>query len=164
MDTIKHYLPLCWFDVNPLDLPESEGFLKFNIAFYGIVQYFLQTNMTDDPLESFVEVLAELVLTLIFIAVMLLFDGKLKIYTQITTAIFFCTNALSLFVIPAMVWLTVTDAALSYYVTSIIVLWFFALITYIFKLALTINTVASLALASLYFIVVYLGAIGLGQI
>jgi hypothetical protein len=163
MDAIKHYLPLCWFDVDILDLPESKGFLKLNIAFYGIVQYLLQGNMTDDPFESFVEVLAELVLTLIFVAITLLFDGKLKVYTQVTTAIFFCTNALSLFVIPAMVWLTVTDAALSYYVTSIVVLWFFALMTYIFKSALAINNVASLALASLYLIVAYVGAVGLGQ-
>jgi small-conductance mechanosensitive channel len=163
MYAIKHYLPLCWLEGNPLDLPESKGFLKLNIAFYGIVQYFLQANMTDDPIESFTEVLAELILTLVFVAVMLLFDRKLKAYIQVSTAIFFCTNALSLFVIPVIVWLTVTDTALSYYVMSIVVLWFFALITHIFRSALAINTIASLALSLLYFVVVYLGAVGLGQ-
>jgi hypothetical protein len=63
-----------------------------------------------------------------------------------------------------MVWLTVTDDPLSYYVMGILLLWFYSLITTIFKITLAINSIASFALSLLYFIVVYLGAVGLGQI
>ena len=164
MDNLKQYLCLCWFDINPLDLEKSTGFLKLNILFYLVVQYFLQTNMTDDPFESFVEVVFELLITLIFIGVMLFFDKMLRAYVQVTTAILFCTNVLSVAIIPVMVWLTVTDEPLSYYVMTILLMWFYALVTYIFKVSLAINMFASLALALLYFIVVYLGAIGLGQV
>ena len=164
MDAVKHYLRLCWFDVNPLALKKSTGFLKVNVIFYLISQYFLQTNITDDPLESLTEVFIEFVLMLSFIGVMLFFDKMLRIYVQITTAIFFCTNIISIFVVPVIVWLSMTDDPLSYYVMSLLLLWLYSLITYIIKLSLAVDWFASLALSLTYFIVVYLGAIGLGQV
>jgi hypothetical protein len=164
LDTVKRYLRLCWFDTNPLDFVESTDFLKINVVFFAVVQYFLQTNMTDDPFESFFEVSFELLFTFAFVAVMLFFDKMLNAYLQLTTAILFCTNVLSVFFVPIMVWLTVTEDPLSYYVMVVLVLWFYALITYIIKAALAIDLLASLALSLLYFIVVYMGAVGLGQV
>lgn len=164
LDTVKRYLHLCWFDTNPLDFVESKDFLKINVVFFAVVQYFLQTNMTDDPFESFLEVAFELLLNFAFVAVMLFFDKMIDAYIQIVTAILFCTNVLSIFFVPVMVWLTVTDDPLSYYVIGVLVLWFYALISYIIKAALAIDLLASLALSLLYFIVVYLGAVGLGQV
>jgi hypothetical protein len=163
MDTVKQYLQLCWFDANPLDLTKSAGFLKLNIVFYEVVQYLLQANMTDDPFESFYEVIFELLFTLIFVGVMLLFDKRLNAYIQVTTAILFCTNVLSIFFIPVIVWLTVSNEPLSYYMMCILVLWFYALITYIIKVTLSINLFASSSLSLLYFAVVYLSAFALGQ-
>ncbi len=164
MEAVKQYLRLCWFDVSPLDLEKSTGFLRLNLLFYALVQYFLQSNMTDDPFESFFEVMFEMLLTLGFIGVMLFFDKRLYAYIQVTTAIFFCTNVLSVFFIPVIVWLTVTDDPLSYYLMSLLIMWFYALITQIIKLALTIDLLASSALSLLYIIVVYMGAVGLGQL
>ncbi len=163
MEAIKQYLRLCWFDVNPLVLEESTGFLKLNLLFFALVQFFLQANMTDDPYESFFEIIFEISLSLIFVGVMLFFDKRLYAYVQVTTAIFFCTNVLSVFFIPVIVWLTVTDEPLSYYLMSLLIIWFYALITQIIRLALTIDLLASSALSLLYIIVVYLGAVGLGQ-
>lgn len=164
IDAAKHYLRLCWFDVSPLDLVKSSGFLKLNIVVFEVVQYFLQSNLTDDPFESFFEVILELLLTFMFVGVMLFFDKRLYAYVQVMTAILFCTNVLSAFVVPVMVWLTVSDEPLSYYVMSILVVWFYALITHIIKAALGVNLLASLALSMLYLTVAYLGAIGLGQL
>lgn len=164
MDAIKQYLRLCWFDINPLTLPKSTGFLRTNLLFYVIVQYFLQTNMTDDPFESVTEVLVEIVLILLFIAVVLIFDRKIKTYLHVCTAILFCTNVLSILFIPIIVWLTVTDAPLSYYCMSLLVLWLYALITYIFHKSLMINLLASSAITFFYIIVVYVGALSLGQL
>lgn len=164
MDAIKQYLRLCWFDINPLDLEKSTGFFKLNILFYEIVQYFLQTNMTDDPFESFVEVILELLLILIFLAIILFFDKMIKVYIKFTTAILFCTNALSLLFIPIIVWLTVNNDPLSYYTMVLLFLWLYSLITYIIKTTLNINYFASIALSLLYFIIVYGGAIAIGQL
>ncbi|MDP3009640.1 MAG: hypothetical protein Q8N30_11315 [Methylococcales bacterium] len=164
LDTVKRYLRLCWFDTNPLDFVESTDFLKINVVFFAVVQYFLQANMTDDPFESFFEVAFELLLTFGFVAVMLFFDKMLDAFIQLITAILFCTNVLSVFFVPIMVWVTVTDDPLSYYVMVVLVLWFYALITHIIKAALAIDLLASLALSLLYFIVVYIGAVGLGQV
>jgi hypothetical protein len=164
IDIAKDYLRLCWLDVSPLDLAKSAGFLKLNIVIYEVVQYFLQSNLTDDPFESFFEVILELIFTFIFVGVMLLVDKKLYIYNQVTTAILFCTNVLSVFVVPVIVWLTVSDDPLSYYVMTVLALWFYALITHIIKTALAINLLASLALSLLYFTVVYLSSFALGQL
>lgn len=164
MDAVKNYLRLCWFDTNPLVLEKSTAFLKWNLLFYLVVQYFLQTNMTDDPLESFAEVIVEFVLTLSFIGVLLFVDKKRKAFIQVSTAVFFCTNVLSIFFIPVIVWLTVTDDPLSYYVMVVLFLWLYSLVTHIFKSVLVVDWLASLALSLFYFIVVYLGAVALGQL
>jgi hypothetical protein len=164
MDAVKHYLRLCWFDVNPLELKKSTGFLRLNLVFFLVVQYFLQTNLTDDPLESLSEVAIEFLLMLGFIGTVLFFDKKLRFYVQVTSAIFFSTNFISLFFIPVIVWLSMTDAPLSYYVISLLVLWLYNLVTYIIKTVLAIDWLASFALSLLYFMVVYLGALSLGQL
>jgi hypothetical protein len=164
IDAVKHYLRLCWFDASPLDLVKSSGFLKLNITVFWIVQYFLQSNLTDDPFESFFEVILELLFTLVLVGIALFCDKRLYAYKQVTTAILFCTNVASIFVVPTIVWLTVSDDPLSYYVMSILALWFYALITHITKVALSVNLLASLALSMLYFTVAYLGAFALGQL
>jgi hypothetical protein len=71
MGILKHYLPLCWLKNNPLELPRSADFFKQNLLFYFVLEYFMQTNMTDDPFESFAEVSLQTALTLIFIGFMI---------------------------------------------------------------------------------------------
>ena len=68
IEILKQYLPLCWFKQDPLKLTRSMSFFKKNLLVYFIVEYFMQTNMTDDPFESFTEVTIQIFLTLIFIS------------------------------------------------------------------------------------------------
>jgi hypothetical protein len=164
MEAVKQYLRLCWFDINPLSIERSTGFLRMNLLFYALVQYFLQSKMTEDPFESFFEVIFELLFTVVFVGAILIIDKKRNAFVQVTTAIFFCTNVITVFVIPVIVWVTVTDDPLSYYLMCLLVLWFCALITQIIKKALAIDMLASLAVSLLFFIVVYGGAFGLGQL
>ena len=124
----------------------------------------MQANMTDDPFESFTEVSIETTLTLIFIGLLLLLNKTLYVYIQVTTAIIFCANVISLFIIPVLIWLTVTEDILSYYLLGLIFLWDFMLVAYILKKTLSINLPASLALSVFYFIATYLGAFALGQL
>ena len=124
----------------------------------------MQANMTDDPFESFVEVAIQTLLTLLFIGFILRLNKTLYAYLQVTTAILVCANIISLFVIPVLIWLTVSEALLSYYSLGILFLWELTVMAYIFRKILAINSAASIALSLLYFTVSYLGAFTIGQI
>ncbi len=124
----------------------------------------MQANMTDDPIESFYEVGIQILLTLLFIGIMMFFNKTLYAYVQVTTSLTLCANVVSLFIVPVIIWLTVSDDPLSYYITLLLVLWDAALVTYIIKKVVDINIMASMLLSLLYFISTYLGAFGLGQI
>jgi len=139
------------------------SFFRLNLLFYFVVEYFMQANMTDDPFESFTEVSIETTLTLMFIGLVLFLNKTLYVYIQVTTAIIFCANVISLFIVPVLIWLTVTEDILSYYLLGLIFLWDFMVVAYILGKALSINLPASLALSVFYFIATYLGAFALGQ-
>ncbi|WP_333876933.1 hypothetical protein [Methylobacter sp.] len=164
MDVLRQYLPLCWLKNNPLELPRSVDFFKQNLLFYFVVEYFMQANMTDDPIESFTEVSIETLLTLIFIGIMLFVNRTLYAYVQVTTAIIFCANIVAVFVVPVLIWLTISEEPLSYYVLSLLLFWDYALVTYIIKQVLSINLFASLVLSLFYFTATYFGAFALGQL
>jgi hypothetical protein len=164
MDVLKQYLPLCWLKNNPLELPRSVDFFKQNLLFYFVVEYFMQANMTDDPIESFTEVSIETLLTLLFIGVMLFFNRTLYAYVQVTTAIIFCANIIALFIVPVLIWLTISEEPLSYYLLTLLLLWDYVLVTYIIRQVLSINIIASLVLSLFYFIATYFGAFALGQL
>lgn len=164
MDYLKQYLPLCGLKTNPLELPRSVDFFKQNLLFYFVVEYFMQANMTDDPIEAFVEVSMAALLTLLFIGIMLFFNKTLYAYVQVTTAIMFCTNIVALFIVPVLVWLTVSEDAPSYYVLTLLLLWSYVLVTHIFKQVLSVNLFASSIMSVFYFIATYLGAFALGQL
>ena len=123
----------------------------------------MQTNMTDDPLESFTEVSIEIFLTLFFIGAMLFFNRTLYAYVQVATAIIFCANIIGLFVVPVLIWLTVSEAPLSYYFFALLLFWDYAVVTHIIRQVLSVNIFASLVLALFYFSATYFAAFALGQ-
>lgn len=158
-NTFKTYLPLCWLKVNPVDLPKSKDFLQHNLWFYFVVELFIQANMID-PSEAFVEVVIETGLTIGFVGLILMLNKTMHLYVQILTAVLFCENVIALFGVPVVVWLTVSEHVLSYYMMGFLVLWDFILITYIIKTVLSINTAASLTISFFYFMMTYVGAYG----
>lgn len=164
IEILRQYLPLCWFKNNPLELIRSMVFFQENLIFYFVVEYFMQTNMTDDPFESLTEVSIQIVLTLLFIGFILQINKTLYAYIQVTSAILFCANIISLFVIPVLIWLTVSEVLLSYYNLALLFIWEFSILAYIFRKVIAINLAASLALTVLYFIITYLGAFAIGQV
>ncbi len=140
------------------------SFFKQNLLFYFIVEYFMQANMTDDPFESFIEVSIETLLTLMFIGFILHLNKTLYAFIQVTTAILVCANIVSLFVIPVLIWLTVSEDILSYYSLGLLFIWEFTVVAYIFRKIMAINIAASLVLSVIYFTVTYLGAFAIGQV
>lgn len=120
--------------------------------------------MTDDPFESFYEVTIETGLTFLFIGLMMFLNKTLYGFLQVMTAMMLCANVVALFIIPVMIWVTVSEDPVSYYLLFALIFWDFALVTYIFKKVIEVNILASIILALLYFITTYLGAFGLGQL
>lgn len=163
MDTIREYLALCWLNNDPLELPRSVGLFKKNLLIYFVVGYLLQANMIDDPVESLYEISLQTVLMLAFIGIMLALNKTLYAYIQITTAFMLSANLISAFVIPVMVWLTVSEDIYSYYLFFLLLAWYYAIVTYIIKCTLLINVPASMVLALFYFIATFLSAFALGQ-
>jgi hypothetical protein len=164
MDTLREYFALCWLSNDPLELPRSTNLFKSSLLIYFVVGYLLQTNMIDDPFESFYEISLQILFMLTFIGIMLFLNKTLYAYVQITTAFIFTANIISAFVVPVMVWLTVTEDLYSYYIFFVLLAWYYAIVSYIIKCTLLINIPASLVLALLYFIATYLGAFAIGQV
>lgn len=163
MDILREYLALCWLSNDPLELPRSESLFKKNLVLYFIIGYLLQANMIDDPVESFYEIVIQVLSMLLFIGVMLSLNKTLYAYVQVTTAFMVSANIISVFVVPAMVWLTVSEDAYSYYVLFLFLAWYYAIVAYIIKCTLVINVPASMVLALFYFIATFVGAFALGQ-
>ena len=164
MDILTQYLSLCWLQHNPLKLPRSVSFLKQNLLFYFVVEFLMQANMTDDPIDSFIEVTIATLLMLMCIGGLLFLNRMLYAYIQVMTAVIFCTNVVGLFIVPVVVWLTVSEDILSYYLFALLLFWNYMLVTYIFRKVLAVNIAASLVLSLFYFVITYLGAFGLGQL
>lgn len=164
MEIIREYLALCWFQNDPLELPRSVSLLKNSLLVYFIVGFLLQANMIDDPFEAFYEVSFQIVFMLLFIGVVMSLNKTLYVFVQVTTAFVFCANVISLFVVPVMVWLTISEDLYSYYMLFVLLGWYYLIVTYIVKYTLIINIPASLVLSILYFIVTYWGAFAVAQV
>lgn len=159
MNLFKIYFPLCFLKINPLDLPKSVSFFKQNLWFYFVLELFIQANMID-PYEAFFEVVIETGLTLSFVGLILFLNKNMHLYVQIASAVLFCENVVAFFGVPVVIWLTVSESLLSYYLLGLLVLWDFILITYIIKHILSINMAASLTISFFYFLMTYFGAYG----
>jgi len=160
MNNFNAYLPLCALKINPLDLPKSVTFLKQNFWFYFLVELFIQANMID-PSEAFFEVVIETTLTFAFVGFILFLNKTTHLYVQIITAVLFCENVVAFFGVPIVIWLTVSESMISYYLMGLLVLWDFILITYIIKKVVAINIAASLTISFFYFMLTYAGAYAL---
>ncbi|MEY4768161.1 MAG: hypothetical protein RL637_800 [Pseudomonadota bacterium] len=154
LDILKAYLPLCWLRTNPLQLPHSFKFFQLNLALYFTVEFLTQANMIP-PIEAFFEVLAENLLTLLFVLIILSLNRSLHCYLQVMSAILVSENIVAILGIPIIMWLTLTHSPLSYLSLIILISWDFSVITYIMKRVLVIDTTASLIVAFFYFLITY---------
>lgn len=160
METIKAYLPLCWFRDDILRLPQSGEFLKKNLLFYFGVVFFIQFNMSDD-IESIFEVILETLFTLAFIWLILLLNRSLDNFAGVCSAVLFVQNFISILVVPVVFWVTTTENMASYLVLLILVIWMVLLVARIFKQILLINNSAALVVSLAYFIMIYGGSYAL---
>ena len=154
MDILKQYIPLCWFQNHPLQMPRSVLFFRLNLAFYYVIWVIVQANMISQ-IEAFIEVTAETLLTLLFIGIVLGLNRTLHNYIQVASAILVSENIVAIAGVPIIVWVTVTDSWISYAMLACLIIWDFALVAYIMKKVLTIDIYASLVVAFFYFVGTY---------
>lgn len=160
MDIIRQYFPLCWLNVSVLNLPSSTRFFKHNLVFYFAIVFFIQFNMVDD-IDSIFEVVLETLLTLAFIALVLLLNGTFHVFIQVSSAILFCENVVALFLAPILFWVTIAEDTPSYMTLGLFLVWDLIIVGRIFKDVLRVNNAAGLVVSLFYFLTSYGGAYGL---
>lgn len=164
MDSFRKYLRLCWFNADPISLPRSVSFLKNNLIIFFVIQFLIQANLTDDPIESFYEVNLEMLITSLFVWIMLYCNKALFAFVQILSAFIFSTNAISCLIIPVLAWLTITEHSLSYYSLIVLLVWEYLIVSCIIKHTLTLNWLASTIMSLFYLVITYAGSVTLGQL
>ncbi len=157
MEYLRLYLPLCRFKGNPLSLPKSVSFLKYNLIFYYCIELFMQLNMIDDPFEAVVDISCETLLSLAFVACTLALNRSMDKFVQVASAMLVSENILACLALPIVAWITMSESILSYLLLGALFFWNLLIISYIFNLVLRINVLASLIMGVLYFMVTYIG-------
>jgi hypothetical protein len=154
------YLQLCRFKNNPLDLMPSKAFLWKNIAFYILAGTIVEANISE-PVEAFIEVNIETLVTCLLILTLLLITKRLAIYSQLLTAALVCENFLIILGIITEI-LDVVAQKTPYedyplYLGILLVIWFIAIVSYILKQVFSFNLATCISLAVFYFSFTFIG-------
>lgn len=117
----------------------------------------MQLNMIDDPVDAIFDVTFETVLTMVFIATTLLLNRSFDKFVQVASGLLVCDNVLACLSLPLVAWITISESLFSYSILGLMFLWNMLIVSYIFNRVLKINTMASLVMGMLYFMVTYIG-------
>ncbi|SHE23729.1 hypothetical protein [methanotrophic endosymbiont of Bathymodiolus puteoserpentis (Logatchev)] len=162
---LKDYIQLCWFKGEPHDLPVDRKFLWINISLYLLFGLFIQANISD-PIEAFLQVFLEILITLIFMSVIVLKkDEGFYNFERFLTAILVCENFIYVLGLPLAFWFIFAkgSAVETYpiYIAGFLVFWSLAIIAYLLKELFEFSWQISTSLSILYFLLTYLGSLGL---
>ena len=158
------YLQLCWLSGYPEDLPTNRKFLWINLVVYLLLGLFIQANISD-PVEAFIQILIEVVITLLFIAALLLKDGSAYNFERLLTAILVCENFVYVLGLPILFWYIFAKgsdiANYPIYIGMALMIWSVVIISYLLKGLFDFNWKTSASLSVLYFVLTYFGSFGL---
>jgi len=161
MTLLIKYLSLCWFKNNPADLFPSKSFMWKVVAFY-LVSGIIVEGLISDPADGTLEVLLRTIMAFSSIATLLLITKKWQHFNQLFTAIFICENFI-------MTLATITEGLYFWMVMShqeyseeisigigvLLVGWYIAIVSYIFRQLLEFKMSLSVILAFSYFVLTY---------
>jgi len=162
---LRDYLELCWFKGYPDELPVERRFLWINISIYLVFGLFIQANISD-PIEAFMQVFLEVLITLMFLAVIVIKKGDgFYNFERFLTAILVCENFIYLMSLPLAFWFIFAKGSHAevypIYIAAFLVCWSLAIISYLLKELFEFNWQISISLSVLYFLLTYLGSLGL---
>ncbi len=161
MKLLKQYLALCWFINNPADLTPTKSFMWKTVAFY-LISGCIVEGLIADPADGSLEVFLRTIMAFSSVAVLLLINKKWQYFNQLFTAIFVCENFI-------MTLATVTEAmyfvmVMKHYeyaeevsigIGALLLGWYLAIVSYIFRQLLSYKMSASVLLAISYFVLTY---------
>ena len=161
MNLLLKYLSLCLFRNNPIDLVPPNSFMWKVVAFY-LVSGIIVESLIADPADGTLEVSLRTIMAFSTIAVLLLVMKKWQYYNRVFTAIFVCENLI-------MTLATITEAlyfwmVMKHYEYSeevsiaigvVLVLWYLAIVGYIFRQFFSFKISLSIILAVGYFVMTY---------
>ncbi|MEQ1557807.1 MAG: hypothetical protein ABL933_02555 [Methyloglobulus sp.] len=161
MKLLFKYLGLCFFINNPEDLVPPRSFMWKNVIFY-LVSGMIVEGLISDPADGTLEVLLRTIMAFSTVGAILLVEKKWYFYNQLYTAIFVCENLI-------MTLATATEGMYHLMIMEhiekaeeisigagiFLVIWYIAIISYIFRQLLKFNMSASVVLAFSYFVLTY---------
>ncbi len=131
------------------------------VAFY-LVSGIIVESLIADPADGTLEVLLRTVMAFSSIATLLLFTKKWHYFYRLFTAIFICENFIMTLAIGAEVldfWMVMEQAELreeiSITLAVVLVFWYIAIVSYIFRQFFSFRTLYSVIAAFSYFVLTY---------
>lgn len=158
MSLFIKYLQLCWFKNNPADFNPSQSFLWKCIIFYLASGIVVEANISD-PADATLEVGMRAVVALILLAIMSFINKQWFLFKQLLAAVFMCENV----IIALGIGVEFLDDRLQHteyedypiYLGVLLLLWYLAIIAYIFKRMFSYHNYHCIGLAVFYFLMTY---------
>lgn len=161
MALLIRYLSLCWFRNNSTDLRPSKSFMWKVVTFY-LVSGIIVESLIADPADGTLEVLLRTIMAFSTIACLMLFMKKWSYFNQLYTSIFVCENFIMTLAIVAEVldyWLILQHyenrEEIGIALAVLLVVWYVAIVGYIFRQFFDFKMGRSLIMAFSYFVLTY---------
>ncbi|MDD5412683.1 MAG: hypothetical protein PHF31_14955 [Methylobacter sp.] len=161
MKLLIKYLSLCWFRNNPADLTPPKSFMWKTVAFY-LVSGMIVEGLISDPADGTLEVLLRTVMAFTSIGTLLFVIKQREYFNQLFTAIFVCENFIMTLatVTEGMYFLMVMKhyeyaEEVSIGIGALLLVWYLAIVGYIFRQFFSYKMSASLTMAVSYFVLTY---------
>jgi hypothetical protein len=161
MKLLLQYLSLCFFINNPAELFPAKSFMWKTVAFY-LLSGCIVEGLIADPADGSLEVLLRTIMAFSTVATLLLVTKKWLYYNQLFTAIFICENlimTLATFT-EGLYFLMVMNhnenaEIISIAIGFLLVGWYIAIVSYIFRQMLSFPMSISVISAFSYFVLTY---------
>ena len=160
MSLFIHYLQLCWFRNDPTELQPSPSFLWKCVLFYLASGIVVEANISD-PADATLEVGMRAIVAVSLLSALTAFTQKLPLFKQLLAAVFMCEN----FMMTLGIAVEIYDAFVQgtdyeeypMYLGGLLIVWYLAIISYVFKHVFSFRLFSSIGLAVVYFALTYGG-------
>lgn len=163
MEILSQYLNLCRFKGNLVDKPRSIKFFQISLIINIVAGYFIEANITDF-LDAFIQVALQTILVFVLVFILLFYIKSLNLFIQVVTAFLVCENVLYIIGVPLMVWVTMTDEIVVYFILAAVLFWGMLINAYIVRQLLFFSKGMCLFLSISYYLLVYIGAFMISSI
>ena len=161
MKLLLQYLALCFFRNNPTELVPPNSFMWKTVGFY-LISGCIVEGLIADPADGSLEVLLRTIMAFSTIATLLLVTKKSLYFKQLFTAIFVCENFIMTLAIATealdhimVMRHEVYREEISTALGIFLVIWYIAIVSYIFRKFFSYRVSESVVFAFSYFVLTY---------